>query len=139
MPDFDAKSIYHIDMRSYRIFNTDVDMYKTIYDDLPDNFVSKSLSCTNRNSIRYESYMYKFDQNGNGLKRNKYWVVLVNYDLFFFKSKEKLKIKKFHQISDSFVNEKSFQELLIITSRYFIIKRKRIYFTQNHKKRRNLW
>ena len=88
MPNLYAKSISHIDTKNQQlIFNTDINICtKGLYDTLDGEIHrSKSFSYSNKNGIVYETFIYKFEQKGNVLRKKKYWVVLVNFDLFFFK------------------------------------------------------
>ena len=54
--------------------------------------------------ITYENYIYKVSQNN---KLKKYYLVLINKDIFYYKSEEKKEVLGMHNLSGCFFNENS--------------------------------
>ena len=52
--------------------------------------------------ITYENYIYKVSQNN---KLKKYYLVLINKDIFYYKSEEKKEVLGMHNLSGCFVKE----------------------------------
>jgi tRNA A-37 threonylcarbamoyl transferase component Bud32 len=124
-PHIKSQSMSNIDLRSYGM--GDSDDRKTTNDNFVEN-LSSSISL----SGVYESHIYEFNYRSSGLKKKKYWIVLVNNDIFFFKDCEKTKIKKIIHLSDTFVNEE--------TKKYEYLGRSYYYFSlTNYKKKENIF
>ena len=54
------------------------------------------------NNISYENYIFKYKKNGKLLK---FYVVLINKDVFYYKSKDKEKVLGMHNLSGCFLKE----------------------------------
>jgi hypothetical protein len=52
--------------------------------------------------VTYENYIYKVSQNN---KLKKYYLVLINKDIFYYKSEEKKEVLGMHNLSGCFVKE----------------------------------
>ena len=57
---------------------------------------------TNEPKVTYENYIYKVSQNN---KLKKYYLVLINKDIFYYKSEEKKEVLGMHNLSGCFVKE----------------------------------
>jgi hypothetical protein len=62
----------------------------------------------------YEGYLYKKRKSG---RMKKYWIGLINRDLFYFKDESKEDFKGFHHLSGFFIN--SIEEWLIENKTFF--------------------
>jgi tRNA A-37 threonylcarbamoyl transferase component Bud32 len=143
LPNLSAKSISDIDTKNKKlVFNTDINIYKNrLYDSL-DAEIHKYYSNSNINGIKYETYIYKFEQKENVLRKKKYWVALVNFDLFFFKDKEKIKIKRVHHMSDAFVSDdikdyEFYDRTFYYFSLFYFKKKENIFFTKTSEEAKN--
>ena len=56
----------------------------------------------NNDKVTYENYIYKVSQNN---KLKKYYLVLINKDIFYYKSEEKKEVLGMHNLSGCFVKE----------------------------------
>ena len=53
--------------------------------------------------INYEGYIYKFILKHGSTQVKKYWIVLINKDMYYFKDSSKSKFKHFYHLTGKFI------------------------------------
>ena len=71
-----------------------------------------------KKNIKYENWVYKLTENKN-LK--KFYLVLLNKDLYYYKDKEKQKFLGMHNLSGCFLQEQEKVESIILDNKNFYI------------------
>jgi hypothetical protein len=77
------------------------------------------LNTSNSQDIDHEGYIYKIEPEvDGGFNKKKFWLVLNEKIIFYFDSRQKLKLKGFHTLKGSFVNDEV-NDITVNDKKYF--------------------
>ena len=78
---------------------------KNIINSKKDNLIfsnSNSKNIINKDNITYENYIYKISENN---KISKFYLLLINNDIYYYKTNEKKELMGMHNLSSCFLEE----------------------------------
>jgi thiamine kinase-like enzyme len=145
LPKFDIKSMSYLDIKypgSMKLV-TRIDPYWEVekislkHESIcfvrkkESNMLDSDVMSEGSEDIDYEGYIYRLTEKG----KKKFWLVLCNQTIFYFDSREKMRVRGFHTLMGCFVNT-GVSEEYIEGKRYFCFtiyynKTSRVYYCKS--------
>ena len=114
------------------IMNKDIKSAKNVYPKKEKEFEMDNINLDEEEqNICYENWVYKLTENK---KLKKFYLVLINKDIYYYKEEEKKNFLGMHNLSGCFIHEGGENEKVLIENKYFYTFE--IYFNNKSKTRK---
>ena len=120
-------------LNSLALMNKDINYEKNLcpINEVENEFANNDNNIEEEKNICYENWVYKLTENK---KLKKFYLVLINKDIFYYKDQEKKNFLGMHNLSGCFIQEGGENEKILIEGKNFYIFE--IFFNNKSKTRK---